>query len=112
MSGNKFYSTNFQFFFILKYKLRNRADKWPVLLQGHTEKQPTMHARTGGQFRLPISPHVRVFGLWEEARVAGEKPLRQRENMQTPHVKATGLRMEPVTFLLWGQYEDYIILYI
>lgn len=112
MSGNKLYSTNFQFFFILKYKLRNQADKWPVLLQGHTEKQPTVHARTGGQFRLPISPHVSVFGLREEAGVAGEKPLRQRENMQTPHVKATGPRMEPVTFLLWGQYEDYIILYI
>lgn len=45
------------------------------------------------QFRIPIWAHV----LWT---VEGSVN-KQRESMQTPHSKAPGPGVEPVTFLLW-----------
>lgn len=50
----------------------------------------TIQAHTQGQFGVATSPipHMRVFGLWEEAGGPGENAHGHRENRRTPHRKA------------------------
>lgn len=61
---------------------------------------------TGDQFRVPVLPHVRVFGLREAAGIAGEEPHRLRKNMHSSHLRVMSedgacdlkVNMEPITF--------------
>lgn len=46
-----------------------------------TKKETTVHTHTCSQFRVPKSPDMHVFGLWETARVARENPHSLKKNM-------------------------------
>lgn len=51
--------------------------------QGHTHTPAYTHLRLG-QLRHANSPHVHIFGMWEETRIPGENLWRHRENNK-PH---------------------------
>lgn len=36
---------------------------------------------------------MHLFGMWEEAGVLGGNPHGHREDVQTPHIQATGLTL-------------------
>lgn len=50
-------------------KVGSHSGRVASLLQGHIERPTTIrtHSHTYGPFRVSSSPHVRVFGLREEA---------------------------------------------
>lgn len=68
----------------------------------HPSVHPTIDSLiyTWCQFKVASStvPQMHVSGLWEEARVPGDNPSRQRGNMQTLHRKTAG-GLEPRTVL-------------
>ncbi|KAK3507525.1 hypothetical protein QTP70_028069 [Hemibagrus guttatus] len=47
------------------------------------------------QFRNANQPTMHVFGPGEETAVPGRNPLRQGENMQTPHTHGVGRNRAP-----------------
>lgn len=59
-----------------------------------TQRQRAIYslAHTCGQHRVPDSPHVHFFRLWEEAREPWERIW---ENMQAPHRKVPGWESNP-----------------
>lgn len=61
---------------------------WAV---GHVGSDPAY-----GHFRVSTSPHTCLFGLWEEARNAGENPRWHRHNMYTPRRKAPAQELQRV----------------
>lgn len=66
------------------------------LLQGHAERQTTVHTRTQGQVRVCTSSHDHVSGLCEEAREPEEKPCTTRgENTSSTQEGYTGLESKP-----------------